>query len=39
LSRARKGDQRVGDPKGIQKLLAIFFAIFARNKDTSRKIV
>ena len=32
-------DQIVGDPKGIQRLLAVFLATFARNQDISRKIV
>ena len=39
LSRARGEDQRVGAPKGIQRLLAIFLTTFTRNQDTSRKIV
>jgi len=39
LSRARRKDQRVGDPKGIQRLLADLIAIFAKNHGTSRKII
>jgi len=39
LSRAKGGDQRVGNPKGIQELLTVSLATFARNQGTSRKIV
>jgi len=39
LSRARGKDQRVGDPKGIQRFLAVFLDSFARNQGISRKIV
>jgi len=39
LSRARGEDQRVGDPKGIQRFLAVSLATFARNQCTSRKII
>jgi len=35
----RGEDQRVGHPKEIQRLLAIFLAIFARNQGTSRRII
>ena len=37
MLRARGGDQRVGDPKGIQRLLAVSLATFARNQGTLRK--
>jgi len=37
LSRARGEDQKVRDPKEIQRLLAVSLAIFARNQGTLRK--
>ena len=37
MSRVRGEDQRVEDPKGIQRLLAVSLATFARNHGTSRK--
>jgi len=37
--KVQRGDQRVGDPKGIQRLLAVSLTTFARNQGTSRKIV
>ena len=39
LSRARGGDQRAGDPKEIQMLLAAMLATIAENQSTLRKIV
>ena len=39
LSRARREDQKVGDPKGIQSLLAVSLATLVRNQDTLRNIV
>jgi len=38
LSRGRGEDQKVGDPKGIQRLLTVSFATFARNQGTSKKL-
>jgi len=38
LSRVRGEDQRVGDPKGIQRFLTVFLATFARNQGISRKL-
>jgi len=37
LSRARGADHIVGDPKGIRRLLAVLFAIFARNQENYMK--
>jgi len=37
--KTRREDHRVGDPKGIQRLLIALLAFFIRNQDTSRKIV
>jgi len=39
LSRVKGEDQRVGDSKGIQRLLAVSLATFARNQGISRKII
>jgi len=39
LSRAIRVDQRVGDSKGIQRLLTVFLIIVARNQGASTKIV
>jgi len=39
IVKGQRGDQRVGNRKGIQRLLAVLLAIFARNQDTLRKIV
>jgi len=36
--KGQRGDQRVGDPKEIQRLLVVSLATFARNQ-TSRKII
>jgi len=37
--KARGEDQRVRDPKEIQRLLAVSLTTFTRNQGTSRKIV
>jgi len=37
--KGQRGRSQSRDPKGIQRLLAVILAIFARNKSTSRKIV
>ena len=37
--KSRGEDQRVGDPKKIQRLLAVSLTTFARNQGTSRNIV
>ena len=37
MSRARGGDQRVGDPKEIQMLLTVMLATTAGNQGTSKK--
>jgi len=39
LLRTRVEDQRVGDPKGIQRLLTISLTTFARKQGTSGKII
>jgi len=39
LSRVKGEDQKVGDPKGVQRLLAVSLDTFARNQDISRQIV
>ena len=38
MSRARGEDQRVGDPVGVQRLLAVSLATFARNKANQEKL-
>jgi len=37
--KGQRGNQRIGNPKGIQRLPAIFLTTFARNQGISRKIV
>ena len=39
LSRAKGVEQRIGDPKAIQRLLTFLLAIFARKQGTSRRII
>jgi len=39
MSRATGEDQKIGDPKEIQRLLKVFLAISVRNQGTSRIIV
>ena len=38
LSRVKGEDQRVGDPKWVQRLLEVSPTTFARNQGTSKKI-
>ena len=37
--KGQRENQRVGDPKGIQRLIAVSLAIFAKNQGISRKII
>ena len=37
MSKVRRKDQRVGDPKGIQKLLAVFLATFVTKPGHIKK--